>query len=71
MGGALAFVMIAVLVWGGSGFATPTPASSTGINLAERSRANDDQQPFDANVPFTERARAIEAGFKAAFPFRQ
>ena len=71
MGGVLGMVMIAWLAWGGISHSTATQVLSAEVKLAEKSRGKDDQQSLDANSHFIERARAIEAGFKAAFPFHE
>ena len=71
MGGVLGILMIAWLAWGSISYSTTTHALSPEAKLAEKSHDNRDQQVMDANSYYIERARAMEAGFKAAFPFHK
>ena len=71
MGGALGILIIVWLAWGGIGYSTATHAISFERQDTERSYGDGDPQVMEANIYFIERARAIEAGFKAAFPFHK
>lgn len=69
--GILGILIIAWLVWGGVSYSTATHAVAIERKDAEKSYDNNDQQVIEANSYFIERARAIEAGFKAAFLFHK
>jgi len=63
-----------VTVWLGSGgisYSAATHAVSTERKDAEESYDNNDPRAIEADRHFIERARAIEAGFKAAFLFHK
>lgn len=71
MGGALGILTIVWIAWGGIGYPTTTHAISFERKETGRSHGAGDPQVTEANIHFIERARAIEAGFKAAFPFHK
>jgi adenylate kinase family enzyme len=70
---AVATLLAAMLfIWlgsSGTGYSTAAQAISTEHKNAEASYDNHAARAMDANRQFIERARAIEAGFKAAFLF--
>jgi len=63
-----------VIIWlgsGGIGYSTASHAISAERKNAEASHDDSDPRAMEANRQFMERARAIEAGFKAAFLFHR
>ena len=69
LAGLLAMLAIAWFAWGGNSYPTPSRAISAERQDAEKSQ--DDPRVIEANMTFVERARALEAGFKAAFLFHK
>jgi len=65
----LAAMLIIWLGSGGTGYSTAAQAISTEHKNADESYDNHAPRAMEANRQFMERARAIEAGFKAAFLF--
>ena len=68
-GGVLGILIILWLAWGGMRYSTATDTITMERSIADKSHGNNDQNLIEDNMYFIERARAIEAGFKAAFLF--
>lgn len=71
MGGVLGIMIVAWLVWASVGYSVATHAMSSHAKDTEKAYGNNDPQVMEANLHFIERARAIEASFKAAFLFHK
>ncbi|MDD5175378.1 MAG: hypothetical protein PHQ05_02995 [Sterolibacterium sp.] len=71
MGWILSIMTIAWFVWLGISYSTNTNAISSERKHIEKAYDKSDQQAKEADLCFIDRARATEAGFKAAFPFHE
>lgn len=69
-GGILSILIVAWLVWDGIGYSGATHVLSAEPKYGAMEDDRTGQQAADADKHFVDRARALEAGFKAAFPFR-
>lgn len=71
VGAALAAMLVIWIGAEGITYSTATPAISVERGNADESYGNNTPRAMEANRQFMERARAMEAGFKAAFWFHR